>query len=450
MTDVYFYNFNKKNNSTARPTGEGTKISVNLKQGTTYQSPTFVLSYEFGAMLGFNYCKWSGHYYFIESTTSITYNHVEVRCVEDLLATYKDRIGDYTCFIDRSSKQDLAVSDSLYIPREDWRKDTTIAGEPVNVFNNGYAGTYVVRTCSYEGISMYYMYEENLNNLLSFMWSDGSWGDALSDAFTKLFFDPFKYVLSIEWIPFRLSNFLNVTDTVKLGFWDSKVSAALIGGTNSPEIKFSYDLGITNTRYEMTDFRFYDQRFSRYYAKLPFVGIVPIDITKINAKQLTASYFFDVVSGLCEIWLKSGANDLSHFQTQLSVPVQIGYTSSNPISLINGAIGTGTSMLTGNAIGTATGLLDYARSSFSPDPSIIGSNGSITSILENKDAEQYTYTCGAIAPDVTTEGYKDCNRRKIGTLSGFIKCRDASIDVSGFSGDQEQINSYLNTGFYYE
>lgn len=448
MTDVYFFNFAKKNNSTARPAGEGTKISVSLKQGTTYQSPTFVLSYEFGAMLGFNYCKWSGHYYFITSTKSISYNHVEITCTEDLLATYKDQIGSYTCFIDRSSNQDLAMNDSFYLPREDWKKDSSISGEPVGVFHdNDVYGFYIIRTCSYEGINLYYMTEEGLNDLLSFMWTDGSWGDALSDAFTKLFFDPFKYILSVVWTPFKEDNFIHLTDTVKLGFWDSGVYASII---SKGSVKFSYDLGIQNTRYDANDFRFYDQRFSRYFCKLPFIGIIPIDITKINAKQLVANYYFDIVSGLCEVWVRSGSNDLSHFQTQLNVPVQIGYAATNPVSLINGAVGTGVSMLSGNVVGTVSNAIDTVRSSFSPDPSIIGSNASISAILENKDAEQYTYTCGSVAPDANTEGYKDCNRRQISTLSGFIKCRDASISISGFSGDQERINEFLNSGFYYE
>lgn len=451
MTDVYFYNFSKKNNSTARPDGEGTEISVTLKQGTTYQSPTFVLSYEFGAMLSFNYCKWSGHYYFITSTKSVSYNHVEVTCEEDILATYKDVIGNYSCFIERSSKQDLLMIDQMYLPREDWRKDVSISGEPVDVFhNNDLYGFYLVRTVSSEGISLYYMPEELLEKLLDFMWSDGSWGDALSDSFTKLFFDPFKYILSVDWTPIKLEQFSYMTDTVKLGFWDSGKTGYLIGGEKSPTIEFSYDLGIQNSRYTTEQFQFYDMRYSRYYAKLPFVGVIPIDITKINANQLTAFYFYDAVSGLCDVWLRSGEADLSHFQTQLNVPIQIGYTTSNPVNQIATGLNTGASIASGDMLGAIENGIGAIRSTFAPDPSIIGSNASIASILSNKDASQFTYTCGSVAPDANTEGYADCNRRQIGTLSGFIKCRNASINVSGFTGDAEKINAFLNSGFYFE
>ena len=451
MTDVYFFNFSKKNNSTARPDGEGTKISVVLKQGTNYQSPTFVLSYEFGAMLNFNYCKWSGHFYFITSTTSISYNHVEVTCEEDVLATYKDMIANYSCFIERSSKQDPLMVDQMYLPREDWRKDSTIVGEPINVFhNNDLYAFYIVRTVSSEGILLYYMSNETLNDLLDFMWSDGSWGDALSDAFTKLFFDPFKYILSVDWTPIKIDQFLHLDDTVKLGFWDSNVNADLIGGEKSPTVKFTYDLGIQNTRYTLNQFQFYDMRFSRYYAELPFVGVIPIDITKINSNQLTADYYYDAVSGLCDVWLRSGSNDLSHFQTQLNVPIQIGYTTSNPVNQIATGLSTGASIASGNVLGAIQNGIGAIRSTFAPDPSIIGSNASIASILSNKDASQFTYTCGSIAPDANTEGFADCNKRKIGDLSGFIKCRNASINVSGFTGDADKINAFLNSGFYYE
>ena len=53
MINVKFYNFSKKSNSTARPTN-GTDVSVDLKKGTTFQSPTFVLHYNLNDFLNFN------------------------------------------------------------------------------------------------------------------------------------------------------------------------------------------------------------------------------------------------------------------------------------------------------------------------------------------------------------------------------------------------------------
>jgi hypothetical protein len=449
MINVEFYNFSKKSNSTARPTN-GTGVSVDLKKGTTFQSPTFVLHYNLNDFLNFNYAKWNDHYYFINNVTSINASQIEVSCTEDVLATYKDEIGNYTCVIERSSVQSLLYPDAMYLPDDSWKKDATIIAEPVGLFPNGYSGNFIVRTTSYEGITLYYMTQEQLDDLLSFMWSDGSWGDALKDSFTKLFFDPFKYILSIDWCPITIKNFYHVPDTVKLGFWNSKVNANVIGGINAPSVNFTYDIGITNSRYNRYHFQYWNSNFSRYFVKLPFIGVVQIDITKTANDQLTADYYYDAVSGLCEVWLRSGQNDLAHFQTKLSVPIQIGFATNNPSNILNGATNTGLQLATGNVIGATTSGLESIKGGLTPDSSIIGSNGSITAILSSKDAAQYTYTCSSIVPYPPTEGYADGDRRKINTLSGYLKCRNASVAINGYSGDQDMVNNFLNNGFYYE
>lgn len=449
MINVDFFNFSKKSNSTARP-NEGTSVPVDLKRGTTFQSPTFVLHYGLNEFLNFNYAKWNDHYYFINSVTSINAAQIEVSCTEDVLATYKEEIGNYTCVIERSSHQSLLYSDALYLPDDSWKKDATIIADPVGLFPKGYSGNFIVRTTSSEGITLYYMTQEELDDLLSFMWSDGSWGDALNDAFTKLFFDPFKYILSIDWCPIRIDNFIHLSSTVKLGFWDSKVSGAIIGGINAPSVNFSYDIGITNSRYNKYQFQYWNSNFSRYFVKLPFVGVTQIDITKTANDQLTADYYYDAVTGLCDVWLRSGQNDLAHFQTRLSIPIQIGFATNNPSNILNGAANTGIQLVTGNAMGTISSGLESIKGVFSPDSSVIGSNGSINGILNNKNAAQYTYTCSSIVPYPITEGYADGNRRKISTLSGYIKCRNASVPINGYSGDQDAVNNFLNNGFYYE
>ena len=321
---------------------------------------------------------------------------------------------------------------------------------PLSVFVNGYAGNYIVRTTGNDGINVYYMRQEELDALLSFMWSDGSWGDALSDAWTKLFFDPFKYILSIDWTPVVLSQFHYAYDTVKLGFWDSKVQSNLIGGANAPSASFSYDVSLRNKSYASTDFRYWSSSYSRYFVKLPLVGIIPVDITKTNKGQLTANYYYDVISGIADIWLRSGTQDIGHYQAQLSVPVQIGYATTNPVNLINGMVGMISSASSKDVVGTISKGLATGQAGTAPEPSIIGQAGNINGILNNLDAGQYTYVRDSLMPNVTTDGYADGHVRQIKSLSGFIKCRNASVDISGFDGDQSLVNDYLNKGFYYE
>lgn len=447
MTEIVLYHFSKRKNSTKRPTGQGTEVPCLLKSATTFQSPTFILQKPMNDMLQFNYAKWADHYYFVESTTSINAGQTEITCTEDVLATYKNEISNYTCFIERSSNQTTLANDSMYIPTNDWVSQSTVVGQPINTFVNGYEPNYLLRTVSVEGVNTYYIRGKRLKDLCSFMYTYGSIPDVLDSALTKLLFNPFQYILDLKWLPFIVDKFVNALDTVKLGYWDSKVNAYLIGDASCT---FSYDLSLGNPLYADTDFRYYNAAFSKYTVKLPFVGVTPINPTKTHKGQLKATYNFDAVSGMADVWLTSGSDEYAHFQCQLAVPVQIGYATANIGNLTTSLIDIGTSLASGNPIGTITNTLGAFQSVTSPEPNMVGTVGNISSILNNMDANSICYACTSIDPDGTSEGYIDGTVRSISALSGFVKCRNASIEISGFTGDQEAVNNYLNSGFYYE
>ena len=81
---------------------------------------------------------------------------------------------------------------------------------------------------------------------------------------------------------------------------------------------------------------------------------------------------------------------------------------------------------------------------------MLGTVGNISNILNNQILEFNSYACTSIEPDKASEGFVDGNICPISGLTGFVKCRNASIEISGFTGDQEAVNNYLNSGFYYE
>ena len=448
MTEIVLYHFSKRKNSTKRPTGQGTEVPCLLKSATTFQSPTFILQRPMNDMLQFNYAKWADHYYFIDSTTSINAGQTEISCTEDVLATYKNEISNYTCFIERSNHQDPLLDDPLYLPTEEWQKQDTIVAQPVNVFVNGYAGNYIMRIV---GVETYYITEKQLGLLVSFMYTADNFQELIDNATTKFLFDPAKYIIDLKWLPFRSSNFISMMNDVNLGYWDSGVRALLIGGaSNSPVVHFSYNLELSNPLYSNTDFRFYNGNFSRYFVQLPCVGVVPVDITKTNKGQLVADYYFDAYSGISDVWLKSGSSAIGHYQCQMTVPVNIAGANANIGDALIGGISTVSSTMTGNALGVSSGVLNTVHSILSPEVTSIGAVGSVGGILNNLDASVICYTRMSTEPNGAGEGYADGNTRKISACSGYLRCRNASIEISGFTGDQEALNNYLNSGFYYE
>lgn len=448
MTEIVLYHFSKRKNSTKRPTGQGAEVPCLLKSATTFQSPTFILQRPMNDMLQFNYAKWADHYYFIDSTTSINAGQTEISCTEDVLATYKNEIGNYTCFIERSSNQTTLANDTMYIPTNDWVLSTRNVSHKEKIMTSTYSQQYIIRVVSRTGVASYYINGNQLNNLLDYMYTESNFTDVITDAITKLMFDPFKYIVDLKWIPFVESAFKNNNnEAIQLGFWDSGVMAKRID--EDTVVNFSYSFAFDNPLYAITDFRYYNPSFSNYFIKLPFIGVVALNPYKID-ESVNALYQFDATSGLCNVFLQSKRVVFASYQFQLSVPVQIGYASTNIAQLTTSAVSLVSAGLQGNiAQGISSGI-EAGRSITAPEVSMLGTIGNISNILNNQILEFNSYACTSIDPDGASEGYADGNVRSISGLSGYIKCRNASIEISGFTGDQEAVNNYLNSGFYYE
>jgi len=448
MTEIVLYHFSKRKNSTKRPAGQGAEVPCLLKSATTFQNPTFILQKPMNGMLQFNYAKWADHYYFIDSTTSINAGQTEISCTEDVLATYKNEIGNYTCFIERSRNQTTLANDTMYIPTNDWILSTRNVSHKEKIMTSTYSQQYIIRVVSRTGVASYYINGDQLNNLLDYMYTESNFTDVITDAITKLMFDPFKYIVDLKWIPFVERAFKNNNnEAIQLGFWDSGVMAKRID--EDTVVNFSYSFAFDNPLYAITDFRYYSPSFSNYFIKLPFIGVVALNPYKID-ESVNALYQFDATSGLCNVFLQSKKVVFASYQFQLSVPVQIGYASTNIAQLTTSAVSLVGAGLQGNiAQGISSGI-EAGRSITAPEVSMLGTIGNISNILNNQILEFNSYACTSINPDGASEGYADGTVRSISGLSGYIKCRNASIEISGFTGDQEAVNNYLNSGFYYE
>lgn len=448
MTEIVLFHFSKRKNSTKRPTGQGTEVPCLLKSATTFQKPTFILQKPMNDMLQFNYAKWADHYYFIDSTTSINAGQTEISCTEDVLATYKNEISNYTCFIERSSNQTTLANDTMYIPTNDWILSTRNVMHKEKIMKSTYSQQYIIRVVSRTGVASYYINGDQLNNLLDYMYTESNFADVITDAITKLMFDPFKYIVDLKWIPFVDSAFNNSNyEAIQLGFWDSGVTAKRID--EDTVVNFSYTFSFDNPLYAITDFRYYSPSFSNYFIKLPFIGVVALNPYKID-KNVNALYQFDATSGLCNVFLQSQKVVFASYQFQLSVPVQIGYASTNIAQLTTSAVSLVGAGLQGNITQGISSGIEAGRSITAPEVSMLGTIGNISNILNNQILEFNSYACTSINPDGASEGYADGTVRSISGLSGYIKCRNASIEISGFTGDQEAVNNYLNSGFYYE
>lgn len=114
----------KRPNSTLQCTTWSAAVTgVYLKENTSINNPTFVWQGDLLTVAKYNvaYEVENGIYYFIKDVISISNNLVEIVCEKDVLATWKDIIGEHTTYIERSATGfDDMVRDTMITQRVDY------------------------------------------------------------------------------------------------------------------------------------------------------------------------------------------------------------------------------------------------------------------------------------------------------------------------------------------
>lgn len=444
--------FSKRKNSTKIVSGTYTQKDVKLKEETSVDKPTFILS---GYDPAFNYIHvplWN-RYYFIEDVSLSTKGIYEVTCSTDILATYKTQIGAYTCFVERTSDATKYNEDIL---------DTALTVEDVvehqasastNIFFGN--SSYVVR-----------MMGRGSTGIQSFV-SDGLsfWGDVfnpifndpssltLDDFLTAFISDPSKYVLGVYYTPFNMARMIGSETQIYCGWYDTTKRAKAL----SSSAIYTDTKTLSKPASIYTDFRKTDPAYSQYTMFLPGIGTVPLS-ADIMDSTLTLDVRCDQHTGDIIYQLKSDGSLVSSYNGNCYAPLQIGNgDSSNGGSIIKtsmdfmgdifGAFTPGNPLSkAGNFIGD---VVNGIRQNITPTPSFIGSRTGVAGV-DFKDAIISVLQKHSADFPTAVYGRPCCKNLTLNTISGFIKCSGASIDISGFGSDKENVNAFLNGGFYYE
>lgn len=250
--EVYLYNFSKKENSTAQPTGTAAAtlsgevahdfsplapiITFNLAD------PTVVPSYNYAEVPDFG-----NRYYFI---TNWVYVSGLWRCTMavDVLATYKDTIVASSQYIARSKTYNPGdVIDGSY------ETTTLCTASRQNITQTEFWGTDydegtivcgIINNSGYNiGAVTYYAFDVNgFRRLMAQMLASIDWMNIsvseISTDLQKALINPTQYIVSCVWLPLNGIDFVvryddggnlrwDVTSTVRLGWWDF----TLTGGT---------------------------------------------------------------------------------------------------------------------------------------------------------------------------------------------------------------------------
>lgn len=474
---VSLFAFSKKKNSTARPNpADATNFTVDLKEETSVMNPVLIFDPASSGMpvpfdpATFTYChiiQWS-RYYFITDWQWLN-GRWEASLITDVLATYRGSIGNMSEYIVRSaSAYDGTVIDGKYPIKSSGSISVVSVGAPLDINN----GCFVIGAvnCMTSGnrvgaVSYYAMTEAQLNSLLQFLYSDNiyinSGVSSIEPGLYKAIMNPMQYIVSCMWVPVSASIIGSATiSSVVCGYFDTGVSARVCTGMNvtiSNQIK-----QLPNHPQASRGAYMNYSPFSRYTLFYPPFGAIPIDsIVRIKGSYIDIDCMLDYITGQAVLRLSVQSTSetvpvgnrclFNERSAQVGVPIQLSQVQTDITNGVSSLVHSAISALSGDFVGSASGVLGAVGDLYNGRAVSIGYNGSF--IEAWGDYNPVSIICefyNQADRDVTHEGAPLMAVRTISSLSGFVQCADGHYEGSCFDSERIEINNYLTQGFYFE
>ena len=424
--------FSKRINSTKRPQpASATAHSVLVKDGADLKNPIFELN-----TLDFtiNYVEAFGNYYYAH-VQNIDGHRSNLICTLDYMATFKTQIGAYTGYIDYASSapagnitwiDDPRNMPSTLVKTKGATTDPGWTASTAGCYLLGMANAISIGNC---GAPAYYCTNAaGLSSIVAAMFDPN-----LVPTIRNQFNGVFDAIVSCIWLPFD-------------GTWKKRVNATLptpgdYAGTYIQSNKYN-----TSTIY------------------LPGVGVCPVnyDIYKESQTGITVDIHFDAITGDVVYYLSTaGPNNTSEtqcFSGNLAAKVPVVGASYDGIGVASGILSTAKNAASGDLMGTAQGLIGLSRS-LSVDNIVIGGNSSPLAFSQDSKIRVETHQIVPVHGQSSAaelevfraeQGMPYFNNATISSLSGYVQCRNASVSIPGDGEEQNVVNGYLNSGFYYE
>lgn len=484
---VNFYTFSKRHNSTAQPSTAAVSYDCNLKSPCGVVNPTIILNEQQNpSAWNYAYIADFNRYYYVQEWT---YNRglweAALRC--DVLATWKTNIGSSKQYIIRCSSESNGNVMDMYYP-------TTVPTMATYSFdslfpaNNPGGGAYVVGIINGDpdGIGAVGYYAFTVSQFRSFMvefLSSLSWAnldlEEAAENSLKTQFNPFQYIVSVNWFPFTIGG--RVVTSLKVGWWTLDATCTRLDSFT--DVAVLPNSILLNKHPQAARGNYLNLApFSRYTLYVQPFGVMELDSTLLcNASQLSVKAITDLVTGKSILDIEailegSVPITVTRKYGQVGVPIQLAQILRDDLmvytSAISGAFGLAGSAFSGGAayaggkgstpaqLRAGSSMFGFASNAISflgdvykscmPTMMTSGSNGSFldySTYLSNKLV--YTFF-NVVDEDNANLGRPLCSIRTISTIPGYIMTQGADVQTNGTEGENAEIESYMNGGFFYE
>lgn len=472
MQLTLYKNFSKRKNSTKQPSESGTIHEVHLLDGCSTEAPVFLIN---GIDLDVNYCKWNNSYFFITDIVLSNNNIYELHCEMDSLATWKNIIGASTQFIERANSDYDPMINDAYIAGK--QKIVNVGTKVLNLGFLSNNGCYVFPCVNNKGLEIYATQNIDAFGRLFYpgTYDKESFTDWLKQGIASIL-DIAQYFGRVTYMPIPITWFDEFPEgqtSISVGAvsWEKPAGTRRCSPTDT--LVQAYAQYLPHFEGYYNDYRDSSPQFTKYELFLPGVGTVDIDPMVANDpdRYIHFGIYLSPVTGditydLLLMTLSGGrASRVGHYHGNVSANVPYGISSTDYSRVMTNVTNNATSgimsiasnVASENYIGAAAasaatvgGIVAASMPILSPSSNIIGGSGNMAEIKNFHDIVMTRTVYDAAGIPKATSGRPLHQYRTINTLSGYIKCAGASIDVPGVASEKDTINAYLNGGFYYE
>lgn len=479
-----FYNFSKRKNSTAFPTGAGTVIAVELKSGVDMLNPSFLIAQE--NQPRFSYLLFEGRFYFITGVNNVRNGLWEIGAAIDVLATNKSAILAMNAFVLYYSHNNDEIVDG----RLSTKTEVNVLTEVGDFSRIGAGTSYLVSVTGVDGVSVFACDRETVDDLMPSDKLDAiqsNWNDNLDNIREVLeHIEEVTDVVSMikygvkALITIAVNGFIMLfeADNSLLNFDTSQgsvrncfllpVSINELGGTTSNILlgrlysgkqgkkgitRIIHDSATVTIPWQADDWR-RNAPYHNIYLYIPYIGLIEVPANEIiDSNTITINATLDTYSGNAIFQaVASNGSIIGHWATNLSSSYAIGTSNIDMSGMAQNALTLGVGAAAGNPIIGIGGALGMANSIHSFNTCIGFNTGIAGQGLGNN------CRCITVFHDTTVNPHSISGVKgepyngvlSLANITGYVQTQDFSVAGDITSTEKDLINDLMDGGVYIE
>lgn len=454
--DVTFYYFQKKINSTARPS-DGNTVSCELRDGSDKYSPNLEIRGIAVNTYNYMYIPLFGRYYYIDKCTwnAEQYFWVVTGTVDVLTTFAPDIMNTYDMIIRSDSLGDPSIQDSLAVTKGRTSKLVNYldTGALLPNFTSNMYECLVVCQVAGNGFVAMTLYDYSLLLQNFFKQNAITTGDYWTIDIARLVMNPASHFISQMGFPMNINNLVSDNFHPQIGGYEiTEVTAHRLAQsfiTYSDTVTAPYHPQCTDGN--LNNYLNYAPYMS-HKAYVGGFGDIPLDSSKITpGENIRVELTVDFLDGGAKIKFINAQNqNIGYSVAQMGFPLAMATRQPQNFfgAISNALAGAGVGGVATALGGLATGMAQALVGSGSVYSS--GSTGGCGGWADFNTSKLISEARYVKFPDSVTMGKAYYQRGRIGDFSGFVQCGTGIVSCGGNHVEKEEIRKQLTGGVYIE